>query len=97
MSEKPTKTMEEVNDELGREDYDYAVVETLYDSVSFDRGVAIDEREVRIVEKECEYPGCSYDRQVQTLRVYPEGPDTFSYECQNPRCPNSHDGRPGSR
>jgi len=88
-----TKTMEEVNDELGREDYDYAVVETLYDSVSFDRGIAIDGREVHIVEKECEYPGCSCDRQAQTIRVYPEGQDEFSYECQNPNCLNFHGGR----
>jgi len=97
MSEKTTKTMEEVNDELGREDYDYTVVATLHDSVSFQRGLGTSGREVHIVEKECEHPGCSHDRQVQTLRVYPEGPDAVSYECQNPNCPNSHDGRPGSR
>jgi len=92
-----TKTMEEVNDELGREDYDYTVVATLYDSVSFHRGIGSSGREVRIVEKECEHPGCSYDRQVQTLRVHPEERDTFSYECQNPNCPNFHDGRLGIR
>jgi len=97
MSEKTTKTMEEVNDDLGREDYDYTVVQTLRDSVSFQRGIGSSGREVRIVEKGCENAGCSYDRQVQTLRVYPEGRDTFSYECQNPNCPNSHDGQPGTR
>ena len=91
MSEKPTKTMEEVNDELGREDYDYAVVQTLRDSVSFTRGLGSTGRKVRIVEKECEQFRCSYDRQVQTIRVYPEGRDTVSYECQNPRCTNSYD------
>ena len=90
MSEKPTKTMEEVNDELGREDYDYAVVQTLRDSVSFTRGLGNTGRKVRIVEKECENFRCSYDRQLQTIRVYPEGRDTVSYECQNPRCANSH-------
>ena len=90
MSEKPTKTMEEVNDELGREDYDYAVVQALRDSVSFTRGLGSSGRKVRIVEKECENFRCSYDRQLQTIRVYPEGRDTVSYECQNPRCANSH-------
>ena len=93
MSEKPTKTMEEVNDELGREDYDYAVVQTLRDSVSFTRGLGSSGREVHIVEKECENFRCSYDRQLQTIRVYPEGPDAFSYECQNPNCPNFHGGQ----
>ena len=91
MSEKPTKTMEEVNDELGREDYDYAVVQALRDSVSFTRGLGSTGRKVRIVEKECENFRCSYDRQLQTIRVYPEGRDTVSYECQNPRCTNSYD------
>ena len=84
------KTMEAVNDDLGREDYDYAVVETLYDSVSFRRGT-ISGQEVHIVEKECEYAGCSCNRQAQTIRVYPEERDEFSYECQNPRCTNSYD------
>ena len=91
MSEKPTKTMEEVDDELEPEDYDYAVVQTLRDSVSFTRGLVNTGRTVRIVEKECEHFRCSYDRQVQTVRVYPEGRDTVSYECQNPRCTNSYD------
>ena len=90
MSEKPTKTMEEVNDELGREDYDYAVVQTLRDSVSFTRGLGNTGRKVRIVEKERENFRCSYDRQLQTIRVYPKGRNTVSYECQNPRCANSH-------
>ena len=90
MSEKPTKTMEEVNDELGREDYDYAVVQALRDSVSFTRGLGSTGRKVRIVEKECENFRCSYDRQLQTIRVYPKGRNTVSYECQNPRCANSH-------
>ena len=90
MSEKPTKTMEEVDDELGPEDYDYAVVQTLRDSVSFTRGLGSTGRKVRIVEKECEQFRCSHDRQVQTIRVYPEGRDTVWYECQNPRCTNSH-------
>jgi len=90
MSEKPTTTMEEVDDELEPEDYDYTVVQTLRDSVSFTRGLGNTGRKVRIVEKECDQFRCSYDRQVQTIRVYPEEPDTVLYECQNPRCPNSH-------
>ena len=85
--------MEAVNDDLGREDYDYAVVETLYDSVSFRRGLGSGGREVHIVEKECEYAGCSCNRQAQTIRVYPEARDEFSYECQNPDCLNFHGDR----
>jgi len=84
------KTMEEVDDELEPEDYDYAVVQTLRDSVSFTRGLGNTGRKVRIVEKECENFRCSYDRQLQTIRVYPKGRNTVSYECQNPRCANSH-------
>ena len=91
------KSMEEVNDEPDREDYDHPVVATLYDGVSFTLGLGSSGREVHIVEKECEYPSCPYDRQVQTIRVYPEERDTFSYECQNPNCPNFHDGRLGIR
>jgi hypothetical protein len=90
MSEKPTTTMEEV-DELEPEDYDYTAVATLHDSVSFTRGLGNTGREVYIVEKECEQFRCFYDRQVQTIRMHPEGPDTVSYECQNPRCTNSYD------
>jgi hypothetical protein len=89
--------MEEVNDELEPEDYDYTVVATLHDSVSFTRGLGNTGRKVYIVEKECEHPGCSYDRQVQTIRVHPEGRNTVAYECQNPNCPNFHDGRLGIR
>ena len=90
MSEKPMKTVEEVDKELGPEDYDYTAVATLHDSVSFDRDTSLGGREVYIVEKECEQFRCFYDRQVQTIRIRPEEPDTVSYECQNPRCTNSH-------
>jgi len=89
--------IEEVDDELQPEDYDYTVIQTLRDSVSFTRGLGDTGRKVRLVEKECENAGCSYDRQVQTIRVYPEGRNTVSYECQNPGCPNSHDGQLGMR
>lgn len=89
------KTMEEVNEELGREDYNYEVISSLFDSVSLMRGLGYSGREVHIVEKECEM--CHYDRMVQTIRVSPESPDTFEYQCQNPNCPDFHDGRLGIR
>jgi len=76
--------------ELGREDYEYDIISELYDGVTDHRGLGRSGKEIRIVEKEC--PVCSYDRMIQTISVHPEEPDTFSYDCQHPNCPNYHDG-----
>ena len=66
---------------------------TIYDSVTFHRGLGYSGRRVKIVEEECEM--CGYDRQIETEHVYPENPSESEYECQNPVCPNYHKDRLG--
>lgn len=83
---------EPMEDDLSREDYNYKIVAQLYDGVTQHHGLGPSGKEANIVEKECEVSGCSYDRQVQIIDVNPEDPDTFTYKCQNPNCPNFHDG-----
>jgi len=89
------KSMQEINEDLGREDYNYNIISSLYSDVTRHRGWGDSGREIQIVEKECDL--CGYDRQIQTIRVSPERRDEFEYECQNPNCPNFHDGRVGYR
>lgn len=81
---------------LGRKDYEYDTITQIYDGVSFTRGLGDSGRQVLIVEKDCEK--CGHDRQVQVIDVNPELRDQFSYHCQNPICPDFHDGDiPGIR
>lgn len=75
---------------IDKDDYEYEIISELYDGVTFQRGLGDSGTHVLIVEKEC--PVCSYDRMIQTIRVHPEEEDSFIYDCQQPNCPNYHDG-----
>lgn len=78
-------------EQLDREDYEYDIVSELYDGVTFHRGLGDSGTEIRIVEKECSV--CGHDRQIQIIKVHPEEPDSFIYQCQHPNCPDYHDGK----
>lgn len=80
---------------MTREDMNVEKVARLYHDVTNHRGLGDSGRKVNIVERECEHPNCGYDRQVQILHINPEMKDGVEYRCQNPNCPDFHDGRLG--
>lgn len=76
-----------------RRDYDHdrdrvTVVATMYDSVSFNRGLGDSGRRVELVENDC--PFCGWETMVRRQYVNPECRDTVSYWCNNPSCRYHH-------
>lgn len=73
-----------ISREYGQNDRLVEVVATLYDSVSFTRGLGDSGYRLELVDLDC--PACNFDRMLRNHRVYPEEPDVLRYWCLSPTC-----------
>lgn len=69
-----------------QEDHDVEVIHTLYDTVTFERGMGDSGRRLEVTKREC--AKCGFDRTLRQHRVSPVDRDTVGYYCLCPGCPH---------
>lgn len=65
-------------------DRDASIITTIYDTVSFTRGLGSCGYRIQTVEHDC--PQCGFDRMIRKQGVNPEERDRMRYHCLNPNC-----------